>query len=104
MFGLWLSMLTINELHPLERHKPENVLISGIWGGDSKPHPNIFLLPTYHDMLKANKGVSVRPYGAEENITVCGFLLFGTCDVPAKSNFMNMKGHAGYYSCPKCFI
>ncbi|KAK3911497.1 Protein PopC [Frankliniella fusca] len=31
-------------------------------------------------------------------------VLCGTCDVPAKAALMNMKGHSGYYSCPKCFI
>lgn len=102
--GCLLSMLTINELPPEERHKPENVLISGIWGSDSKPHPNIFLLPMYHDIVKVNKGVSVKPHGTVEEIVVCGFLLFGTCDCPAKSKFMNMKGHSGYFSCPKCCI
>ena len=97
-------MFTINELPPIERHKPENLLVGGLWGGDGKPHPNIFLLPIYHDLMKLKNGVKVKPYGSQVEIVVCCHLIFGACDIPAKSAFMNMKGHMGHNSCAKCYI
>ncbi|KAK3931698.1 Maintenance of telomere capping protein 2 [Frankliniella fusca] len=103
-YSVWLVMFIINELPPEERHKPENVLIGGLWGGDGKPHPNIFLAPMYHEIEKLNEGVAVKPYGSEVEDVISVYLLCGTCDVPAKADFMNMKSHSGFFSCSKCFI
>jgi len=103
-YSLWPCMFTINELPPNDRHKIENVLIGGLWGGDSKPHPNILLLPQYQEIKKLNNGIPIRVHGSAEEITVQAILLFFTSDSPARASFMNMKSHSGYFSCPKCFI
>lgn len=97
-------MLIINELSPAERFKEENIIIGGLWGDSEKPHPNVFLQPVYSEMKKVNEGFFVKIHGQEFESTVKGILLFGECDVPAKALFMNMKGHAGYCSCPRCLI
>ena len=90
----------------MERYKPENVLIGGFWGGDSKPYPNIFLLPIYHHEVRRLKeeSVKVRPHDSETDIDVREIIIIGTCDIPATSLFMNMKGHAGHFACSKCLI
>ncbi|KAE8741815.1 hypothetical protein FOCC_FOCC012647 [Frankliniella occidentalis] len=49
-------------------------------------------------------GFPVRLPGGVEDKEAKAIVLFGTCDVPAKASFLNMKGHAGYDSCPKCFV
>ncbi|KAE8746885.1 hypothetical protein FOCC_FOCC006305 [Frankliniella occidentalis] len=103
-YSVWNCLFSINELPPEERHKEENILIGGLWGGQGKPHPNIFLLPTYHELAKLKNGVMIKPHGADCCIDVCAFLLYCTCDAPAKACFMNMKGHAGYFACSKCLI
>ncbi|XP_034243490.1 uncharacterized protein LOC117646559 [Thrips palmi] len=98
-YSLWPFVFVINELPLHSRFKPENLILAGLWGDCEKPHPNIFLLPMYRELSKLyTDGFKVD----NEVVKVC--VLAGTCDIPAKSTFMNMKGHAGYESCPKCFI
>ncbi|KAK3929480.1 50S ribosomal protein L36 [Frankliniella fusca] len=103
-YTLWPFLFVINELSPEERFKPENVILGGLWGCNEKPHPNVFLLPLYNQLKSLSEGCQVKVFNSEEELKVHVYLLFGTCDVPAKAAFMNMKGHAGYFSCPKCLI
>ncbi|KAK3909955.1 Centrosomal protein of 295 kDa [Frankliniella fusca] len=103
-YSLWPFLFVINELPPEERFKPENLIIGGLWGDSAKPHPNLFLLPLYHEIVKLKEGFPVKLHGEENEREVKGIVLFGTADVPAKATFMCMKGHSGYYSCPKCLI
>lgn len=104
-YSVWPCIYIVNELPAEDRYKAENVLVGGFWGGDTKPHPNIFLLPMYHEVKRLKEdGVKVRPHNSETDIDVRGIVIIGTCDIPAKSLFMNMKGHAGYFSCSKCLI
>ncbi|KAK3920718.1 Cerebellar degeneration-related protein 2 [Frankliniella fusca] len=103
-YSLWPFMFIINELPPEERFKEENLIIGGFWGDSCKPHPNLFLLPMYKEIKILKEGFPVSVYGEEHEVEVKGVVLFGTADVPAKASFMNMKGHSGYCSCPKCFI
>ncbi|KAK3921825.1 hypothetical protein KUF71_011001 [Frankliniella fusca] len=101
-YTLWVFVCVINELPPEERFKPENLVIGGLWGESEKPHPNLFLLPIYQEVPKLKQGFNVQSNSVETHVKV--IVLCGTCDVPANAAFMNMKGHSGYYSCPKCFI
>ncbi|KAK3923602.1 Centrosomal protein of 295 kDa [Frankliniella fusca] len=103
-YSLWPFIFVVNELPPEDRFKPENLIIGGLWGDSAKPHPNLFLLPLYHEILKLKEGFPVKLHGEENEREVKGIVLFGTADVPAKATFMCMKGHSGYYSCPKCLI
>ncbi|KAK3925230.1 Hemagglutinin, partial [Frankliniella fusca] len=101
-YSLWVFVFVINELPPQERFKPENLIIGGLWGDSEKPHPNLFLLPIYQEVAKLKQGFNVTCDSVVSQVKV--IVLCGTCDVPAKAAFMNMKGHSGYCSCPKCFI
>ncbi|KAK3917754.1 65-kDa microtubule-associated protein 2 [Frankliniella fusca] len=103
-YTLWPFLFVINELPPEERFKPENVILGGLWGCNEKPHPNVFLLPLYCQLMSLSEGCKVKAFNSEVEMEVHVFLLFGTCDVPAKASFMNMKGHSGYFSCPKCLV
>lgn len=98
-YSLWPFLFVINELSPNERYKPENILMGCIWGDTNKPHPNMFLLPLFADVAKLRNGVPIKLYNSSVETTVKVYLLFGTCDSPAKASFMNIKGHAWYFSC-----
>lgn len=50
------------------------------------------------------KGVNINVAGRNEPITVRGIILCGTCDLPAKSTFLNMSPHMSVYGCRKCEI
>ena len=103
-YSLWPFVYVINELSPEERFKPENLILGGLWGDAEKPHPNVFLLPLYSDIASLKDGFSVKFHNSNVESQVKAVLLCGTCDMPAKAAFMNLKGHAGYYSCSKCLI
>ena len=42
--------------------------------------------------------------GVEDPINVKGIILCGTCDLPAKALFSNMKKYNGKFGCQKCKI
>ena len=82
----------------LDRVKRENILISGLWYGDS--HPNIlsFLTPQMETLndIKDN-GVHII-----NNIYLHATVLCGTCDLPAKATVLNFQSSNAFYGCPKC--
>ncbi|KAE8741813.1 hypothetical protein FOCC_FOCC012645 [Frankliniella occidentalis] len=103
-YSLWPFVFVINELPLHERFKMENLIIGGIWGDKCKPHPNVFTLPIYKEVCQLKTGFDVLFHGSDQKTTVKAIVLFGVCDTPAKSTFLNLKGHSGYCSCPKCYI
>ncbi|KAK3924258.1 1,4-alpha-glucan branching enzyme GlgB, partial [Frankliniella fusca] len=102
--SLWPFYLVTLELPPQKRSLSENLIIAGIWGSTVKPHPNVFLVPIYKELLILKEGVNVQPHGESESQKVTGTLVCGTCDAPATASFLNMKSHFGFYSCPVCII
>lgn len=100
-FSLHPFYLSVNELPPKQRHRSENILIAGLWGCATKPHPNVFLLPIYQDLKKLKNGVDVEIFGLG-NQTVHVESICGTCDSPAKAGMFNQKTHSGFHSCPVC--
>ena len=100
----WPLYLTINELPHEMRYKKENVILAGIWYGKKKPNANAFIhkFRDYFRELFVN-GVQVvipNPYRA---INVKGILLRGTCDLPAKAQFLNMTQYNGRFGCQDCY-
>lgn len=103
-YQMFPFFFVINELPPDERFKPENIVLAGLWGDKSKPHPNLFLLPIYQEIVKMKEGFQVKSHGSDDEFVVQAIVTHGTCDTPAKATFTNMKGHMGYFSCFKCHI
>ena len=101
-YSLWPFYFVINELPPEERFKPENLIMVGLWGSKSKPHPNVFLKHTYHQLEKLRNGIEVQIGDSGEKRFIKVILLCGTCDTPARASFMNLKTHSGFHSCPQC--
>ncbi|KAJ1530915.1 hypothetical protein ONE63_005754 [Megalurothrips usitatus] len=101
---IWPFYLTINELPFSERHKPENVLLAGIWFGPHKPVPHLFLKGIREDFHSLNKGVQFRVPGQPEPILVRGVVICGTCDISAKALFLNISHPLSTFGCQKCKI
>ncbi|KAK3926367.1 Formiminotransferase N-terminal subdomain-containing protein [Frankliniella fusca] len=101
-FSLWPFFLVINELPPDKRFLSENILIAGLWGSVTKPHPNVYLLPIYKDIQNLKKGIECDVHGVQERCIVKVIVVCGTCDAPARAVFINMKSHSGFFSCPVC--
>ncbi|KAE8741261.1 hypothetical protein FOCC_FOCC013216 [Frankliniella occidentalis] len=103
-YSLWPIYLVINELPPEKRFLSENLIIVGLWGSLQKPHPNLYVLPIYNELAPLKTGVEILVYGEENPQQICARITCSTCDAPATSQFMNMKSHSGFYSCPVCIM
>lgn len=100
-FAIWPLYLVINELPPSMRFRRENFILAGLWFGNTKPEPNLFLSVFKEGLKKLYQGVRFRlPNGTFINVR--GLIICGTCDLPAKAIFLNFKQYNSKYGCPKC--
>ena len=100
-FSIRVLYLVINELPSSERNKKENVFIPGLWFGDLKPIPNLFLVPLQKIVTELNRGIDVQLPNSKV-LNIKGIVISGTCDLPAKALFLNMKLYNGKFGCHKC--
>lgn len=101
-FSIWPLCLVVNELPYKLRTLPENILLVGLWFGKHKPNPNIFLRPLHKTMNNFEKNGLTFKLPDNSTILVKGKVICGTCDLPAKSKFLQFKQFNSYYGCPKC--
>lgn len=99
--SLWPLFFTVNELPYKKRTLKENVLIAGLWFGDSKPCMGTFLKPFNQTLEELKDGFDVQ-LSDGSNKRVKAMLIGGTCDMPAKSQVLNMIQFNGAFGCPKC--
>lgn len=100
-YSLWPLYFIINELPYAERIKKENVLVAEIWFGESDPVPDLFLKPIYDQLAGFQVGKVLTTNDLEMH-TVKAFLLCGTCDSPARADFLNHVRFNGEYGCFRC--
>lgn len=104
-YSLWPFSFSIINLPPDERFKLENIVIAALWGSKEKPDPNVLLLPVYQELKRLEKDGFYFIHPVTGCPTLCKVsVLCGTCDAMARAAFLNIKTHAGYYSCPRCLI
>ena len=93
-----MATLSINELPYKKRTLKENIIIAGLWFGESKPCMRSFLKPFHNTFQKLSEGFEAS-LPDKRIITVCSILLCGTCDMPAKAQVLNMVQFNGCYRC-----
>ncbi|KAJ1519227.1 hypothetical protein ONE63_011166 [Megalurothrips usitatus] len=101
-FSVWPLCLAINELPYKKRSDPDNILLVGLWFGKNKPNPNLFLRPLLKTMKKFETDGHSFKLPDNSDILVKGKVLCGTCDLPAKSKFLQFKQFNGAYGCGQC--
>ncbi|KAK3919910.1 Halomucin [Frankliniella fusca] len=101
-YAVWPLFFVINELSYKERTLKENVILSGLWFGKTKPKPNLFLKPFRETFATfKNEGFNFNvPEGPPINVR--GILICGTCDLQAKGIFLRTKLYNGYFGCNRC--
>ena len=102
--SVWPLYLTINELPFEMRKKKENTLLAGLWFGDKKPHANSFIYAFRSLFDNLFEGVEIEILRENRMIKVRTILLSGTCDLTAKSHFLNFTQYNVAYGCPTCFL
>jgi len=101
--SIWPLYFVINELPPHKRWNKENVILGGLWFGETKPNMLTFLKPFTQSVsiLKTN-GMEVYSPDVQQHFKCHAMLLCGTCDLPAKALVYNMKQFNGEFGCPHC--
>lgn len=103
--SFWPLYLTINELPFDVRLEKENTILAGIWFGDKKPSANYFMDKFYQQFEDIfQQGIEITLPNPNREIVVRGVLLRGTCDLPAKCQFLNFTQYNGAHGCPACFL
>ena len=91
----------INELPYKNRKQVENMILAGLWFGDSKPVMSTFLKPLYQSLRELEStGVDIVING--DTINIKAFFICTSADLPAKSLLMHMNQFNGEFSCGKC--
>ena len=101
-FSLWPLYFVINELPYKLRKLKENMIIAGLWFGESKSNMNIYLKPIVKELMVLEQhGVEVKPPLCSSFVSKA-ILLAGTCDLPAKCLVLNCIQFNGEFGCSKC--
>lgn len=59
-FQVWPFYLVINELPYNERYRKENLLMAGLWFGQRKPFPSLFLHTISDELVQLRYGMGFR--------------------------------------------
>ncbi|KAJ8671106.1 hypothetical protein QAD02_002365 [Eretmocerus hayati] len=105
--SIWPFFLVINELPYHLRYKKENMLLAGLWFGPTKPEANLFMNSFRKCLRELYKEVTMVILDTAIKIRaviICGtsVIICGTCDLPAKAHFLNMKLYSGFFGCKVC--
>ena len=96
--SIWPLYLVINELPYHVLYKRENMILAGLWFGLSKPAANLFINVFRGGLDDLFRWVNFT-LNDQSEIEVREIVMCGTCDIPAKSQFLNMKQFNGDYGC-----
>uniref|UniRef100_A0ABD2XQL8 Uncharacterized protein n=1 Tax=Trichogramma kaykai TaxID=54128 RepID=A0ABD2XQL8_9HYME len=102
--SIWPFYLMVNELPYKLRIKKENVILAGLWFGVEKPSENLFMESMIEQLNDLYNGINVEILKSNEFVKIRGIILSGTCDLPAKALFMNIKQFNSCHGCPNCKI
>ena len=99
--SLWPIYFQIANLPPPVRFQKDNIVIGGIWCGQTKPNMSVIFTPLLKDIRLWNV-VGFDFESPEGHKTIRTKLLFGVYDLIAKAQVLNIMQFNGYYSCPTC--
>lgn len=100
--SLWAIQLYQNYLKPNMRYTPANIIVVGLWYG-KKPNMKQFFLPLMKDIRYIIESGGIHIEKKQQRFCFMPLIMSACCDLPAKADVQEMKGHGGYYSCGYCF-
>jgi hypothetical protein len=96
-YSIWPIQCMVNELPPHLRSK--NILMTGLWFGQTKPHMNTFLKPFVDECRHLENTGFVHKF---ERIQRKVFPLICSADSPARAIVKNCKQYNGKHGCDWC--
>ena len=98
--SLWPVFLMINELPFKHRKKRANMLLAGLWFGETKPFMATFTMPLHRSLKALEDGIDITVGDTDRRCQA--FLICMTADLPAKCSLLNMNQFNGDSACIKC--
>ena len=99
--SVWPIFLMVNELPYKQRIQSSNMLLVGLWFGNTKPIIDNFTRALHNELKSMEQlGTDVVINGHEHNCKA--FLIGITADLPAKCTLLNMVQFNGAHSCCFC--
>ena len=89
------------ELPPQERYKFENILLTGLWYGKSKPHVPLFSKHYTSKLFNMANGSNCNNETCELVSSVCRIQSV-VPHLPAKALLLNIKQYNGKFGCSMC--
>ena len=86
------------------RKKKENTLLTRLWFGDKKPDASRLIYACRSLFNNLAEGIEIEIPRENRMIKVRAIFLSGTCDLPAKSQFLNFTQYNAAYGCPTCSL
>ena len=100
-FSIWPLICFLVELPPQERYKFENILLTGLWYGKSKPNVPLFLKNFTGELSNLANGSNFNNETGELVPSVCRIQSV-VPDLPAKALLFNIKQYNGKFGCSVC--
>lgn len=100
-FSIWPLMCFLVELPPQERHKFDNILLTGLWYGKSKPNVPVFPKHFVNELSDLANGTDFEDDTGQPIASVCRIQSI-VPDLPAKALFLNIKQFNGQFVCSTC--
>ena len=94
-------MCFLVELPPQERYKFDNILLTGLWYGKSKPNVPVFLKHFVNELSDLANGTDFEDDTGQPIPSVCRIQSI-VPDLPAKALFLNIKQFNGQFGCSTC--
>ena len=98
-FGYWYASLW--NYPPQERYKFDNILLTGLWYGKSKPNVPVFLKHFVNELSDLANGTDFEDDTGQPIPSVCRIQSI-VPDLPAKALFLNIKQFNGQFGCSTC--
>ena len=100
-FSIWPLMCFLVELPPQERHKFDNILLTGLWYGKSKANVPVFPKHFVNELSDLAIGTDFEDDTGQPIASVCRIQSI-VPDLPAKALFLNIKQFNGQFVCSTC--
>ena len=97
-FSIWPLMCFLVELPPQERYKFDNILLTGLWYGKSKPNVPVFPKHFVNELSDLANGTDFEDDTGQPIPSVCRIQSI-VPDLPAKALFLNIKQFNGQFVC-----
>lgn len=100
--SLWPLQIVLNCLPPSLRYLPDNIVVSTLYYGSSKPNMFDLLYLLAAEIHSLNERF-ISFYKNNEFYNFIPKLLLCACDLPARSAIQNFMGVNAKYGCPYCY-